>query len=99
MGNRVPLSSDQADPELLSQLQRAPAMRERIEELTRLNQALLAEIDERRRVEHGLREAERRKDNFLATFAHELRNRLAPLTSTFPLIAAQSDRPELVRQL
>ena len=32
-----------------------------------------------RRAEHALREADRRKDEFLATLAHELRNPLAPI--------------------
>ena len=43
------------------------------------NVALHAEINERTRVERLLREADRRKDEFLATLAHELRNPLAPL--------------------
>jgi signal transduction histidine kinase len=34
---------------------------------------------ERKRHEEALREADRRKDEFLATLAHELRNPLAPI--------------------
>ncbi|HEY4556422.1 MAG TPA: ATP-binding protein, partial [Lysobacter sp.] len=37
------------------------------------------DITERRRTEDALREADRRKDEFIATLAHELRNPLAPL--------------------
>jgi len=37
------------------------------------------EITERKRVEEALREADRHKDEFLATLAHELRNPLAPI--------------------
>jgi PAS domain S-box-containing protein len=37
------------------------------------------DITERRRAEEQLREADRRKDEFLATLAHELRNPLAPI--------------------
>jgi two-component system CheB/CheR fusion protein len=37
------------------------------------------DIDERRRAEDRLRETDRRKDEFLATLAHELRNPLAPI--------------------
>nr|MDQ2734531.1 PAS domain-containing protein [Pseudomonadota bacterium] len=38
-----------------------------------------ADITERKRMEAALREADRRKDEFLATLAHELRNPLAPI--------------------
>ena len=37
------------------------------------------DVTARRRAEDALREADRRKDNFLATLAHELRNPLAPI--------------------
>ncbi|MGN6790562.1 MAG: response regulator [Rhodanobacteraceae bacterium] len=45
------------------------------------NRELKQEVDERRRAEERLREADRRKDEFLATLAHELRNPLAPIRS------------------
>ena len=41
--------------------------------------ALREEISTRQRAEAALREADRRKDEFLATLAHELRNPLAPI--------------------
>ncbi len=37
------------------------------------------DITERRRVDEALKEADRQKDEFLATLAHELRNPLAPI--------------------
>ena len=37
------------------------------------------DITERKRDEQELREADRRKDEFLAMLAHELRNPLAPI--------------------
>lgn len=37
------------------------------------------DITDRRRIEEALKSADRRKDEFLATLAHELRNPLAPL--------------------
>jgi PAS domain S-box-containing protein len=46
--------------------------------LTRYIGATL-DITERRAAEEALREADRRKDEFLATLAHELRNPLAPI--------------------
>ncbi|HEX5488314.1 MAG TPA: response regulator [Rhodanobacteraceae bacterium] len=49
--------------------------------LAESNHELKQEIEERRRVEERLREADRRKDEFLATLAHELRNPLAPIQS------------------
>ncbi len=50
-----------------------------ITEHKRVEQAQLASIGELRRVEEALREADRRKDEFLAVLAHELRNPLAPI--------------------
>src|SRR5687768_7213363 len=53
---------------------------------------------ERKRVEDVLREADRRKDEFLATLSHELRNPLAPIRNALELMrrmgpgAAMSDR-------
>jgi|CXWL01.1.fsa_nt_gi PAS domain S-box-containing protein len=37
------------------------------------------DITDRKRLEEDLREADRKKDNFIATLAHELRNPLAPI--------------------
>lgn len=45
------------------------------------NRELLREMRERREAEEALRIADQRKDEFLATLAHELRNPLAPLMS------------------
>jgi signal transduction histidine kinase len=72
---------------------------ERTAELNRLNLALQAEIAERKRAEQALRDADRRKDEFLATLAHELRNPLAPLTAAVQLIAAEPQHLDQVGQL
>ncbi len=45
----------------------------------RLHQAAQQEIAQRKRAEDALGEADRRKDEFLAMLAHELRNPLAPI--------------------
>jgi PAS domain S-box-containing protein len=44
------------------------------------------DISERKRAEEQLREADRQKDEFLATLAHELRNPLAPIRNAAALI-------------
>jgi PAS domain S-box-containing protein len=46
------------------------------------------------RSEQSLREADRRKDEFLATLAHELRNPLAPIRNTSELLRIAGDDPE-----
>jgi PAS domain S-box-containing protein len=54
------------------------------------------DISERKRTEQQLREADNRKDEFLATLAHELRNPLSPLRNSVELLLRlEPDRPEL----
>jgi PAS domain S-box-containing protein len=55
--------------------------------------ALRAEIEIRERAEAALREIDRRKDEFLATLAHELRNPLAPIRQA-ALISKAPDATE-----
>jgi signal transduction histidine kinase/ActR/RegA family two-component response regulator len=45
-----------------------------------------AYLSERQQNEHALKEADRRKDEFLAMLAHELRNPLAPIRSALELL-------------
>jgi PAS domain S-box-containing protein len=54
------------------------------------------DISERKLAERALREADRQKDEFLATLAHELRNPLAPICASAELLRnAKSLAPEL----
>ena len=54
------------------------------------------DISDRRRIEADLREANRQKDEFLATLAHELRNPLAPIRTAAHILAARaSEDPQL----
>jgi PAS domain S-box-containing protein len=48
------------------------------------------DISEMKRMEDALREADRRKDEFLATLAHELRNPLAPIVNSLQLLKMPS---------
>jgi PAS domain S-box-containing protein len=45
-----------------------------------------ADVTERRRMEDALRDADRRKDDFIALLAHELRNPLAPIRNGLQVI-------------
>src|SRR5579859_1112780 len=51
--------------------------------------ALELEMRERQRMEDALHEAERRRDEFLATLAHELRNPLAPIRNAVKLMESE----------
>jgi signal transduction histidine kinase len=44
----------------------------------------------------ALREADRRKDEFLATLAHELRNPLAPIRNALEIMRISADKPDAV---
>lgn len=48
--------------------------------------ALVTDMTEHRRMEQALRDADRRKDEFLAMLAHELRNPLAPICNGLSLL-------------
>ncbi len=57
-------------------------------ELAQANTQLKAEIGERKRAETALQEASRRKDEFLAILAHELRNPLSAIHNGVQLLHA-----------
>ncbi|MGH6884552.1 MAG: PAS domain S-box protein, partial [Geminicoccales bacterium] len=54
------------------------------------------DITESKKIETALREADRRKDEFLATLAHELRNPLAPIRNAVQILNAKGSlHPDL----
>ncbi|NUZ05533.1 hybrid sensor histidine kinase/response regulator [Piscinibacter koreensis] len=57
--------------------------------------SLSTEIGQRRRAEDALRLADRRKDEFLAMLAHELRNPLAPLLNGLELLRDPRTEPDV----
>jgi PAS domain S-box-containing protein len=60
--------------------------------------AFVLDISERKRAEEALREADRRKDEFLAILSHELRNPLAPIRNSVYLLArADAAGPQAAR--
>jgi PAS domain S-box-containing protein len=68
----------------------------RDEQLLDLYARHAADVVERFRFEEALKEADRRKDEFIATLAHELRNPLAPVRNAIEVLRANGpDDPEL----
>jgi signal transduction histidine kinase len=55
-------------------------------QLHRQRQLLAGQLDELRRADRGLREADRRKDEFLALLSHELRNPLSPIENSLYIL-------------
>ncbi len=59
---------------------------------------IVLDITERKRAEEELREASRRKDEFLAMLAHELRNPLAPISAAAELMGVVQLTDERIKQ-
>jgi two-component system CheB/CheR fusion protein len=59
----------------------------------------LLDISERKRSELKLLESDRRKDEFLAVLAHELRNPLAPISAGVEVLRRMAHEPRIVEQI
>src|SRR5262249_38929711 len=72
------------------------------QEIRQLNENLERRIDERTaelaRANQALQEADRRKDDFLAMLAHELRNPLAPVRNALQIMKMPGVSSDTVRQ-
>jgi signal transduction histidine kinase/ActR/RegA family two-component response regulator len=69
----------------------------RTSQLANLNEQLRAQVDARDRAETQLRDRDQRKDEFLATLAHELRNPLAPIRHAVKILGEAEASPEQQR--
>ena len=56
------------------------------------------DITRRKRAEEALKEADRRKDEFLATLAHELRNPLAPIRNALHIMQKERATPAMLNE-
>lgn len=52
------------------------------------------DVDDQKRAAEALREADRRKDEFMAVLAHELRNPLAPIRNALHILKSPASTPE-----
>jgi signal transduction histidine kinase/CheY-like chemotaxis protein len=69
----------------------------RTAQLANLNEELRAQVDARDRAEAQLQDRDQRKDEFLATLAHELRNPLAPIRHAVKILSEAGATPEQQR--
>ncbi len=60
--------------------------------------ALIEDVGPRKRAERSLREVDRRKDEFLAILAHELRNPLTPIRNVAHILSKGRPDPATVRR-
>ena len=60
--------------------------------------SVIVDLTERRAAEIALRQADRRKDEFLATLSHELRNPLAPIRAALEVMRIGRNDPALLEK-
>ena len=73
-------------------------LKQELAERERAEGALRESEEHLKRSEEALRVADQRKDEFLATLAHELRNPLAPLRNGLEVMKLAHDQPQLIEQ-
>jgi PAS domain S-box-containing protein len=78
--------------EISSRLAQQPGQTPRVQGMAR-------DVTERKRVEAALQEADRKKDEFLAVLAHELRSPLAALRNALGVLRRTDDDPTRVEQV
>ena len=61
--------------------------------------AVVQDVDAIKRAQEALREADRRKDEFLSTLSHELRNPLAPIRNSLYLLRSANHDRDLMKRL
>jgi PAS domain S-box-containing protein len=66
---------------------------------TTVMHAVAIDVTERKHAEEALRRADRRKDEFLAMLAHELRNPLAPISSAADMLRLGFSHEPRIRQI
>jgi signal transduction histidine kinase len=91
------LSAQEINGRVEQLLSRKP--RSAMEELEQQNREMLQALEEMRRKQLALQQADLRKNEFLAILAHELRNPLATLNMTLAILARKASvTPEEIKQ-
>ena len=88
------LEKSRLDATLLERAIRYALQQKRYEE--QLNRQVRERTAELAKANQALREADRRKDEFLATLAHELRNPLAPLRNALEIMRLSGHKPDAI---
>lgn len=74
-------------------------IRDRTAALSKMVKDLEQNISERKRVERDLQAANQRKDEFLATLAHELRNPLAPIRTGAYILSSRHNQDPVTKPI
>ena len=93
---RLGAANQMLQAEKTRELERLNAILQRANaELGRANSSLQREVAERAKAQQALKDADRKKDEFLAMLAHELRNPLAPIVNALYLMRTNPSARQL----